>query len=373
MAQVAVLHNTLDFQGGADAVCLATCEALLERHEVTVVTIGKTHPEVLAERFGAKVDGLITRRPPGNAVLARALSKSTGIIGPQMAARTLLVERYLRRFVDEFDLVVSTTNELALPIPSVQYVHFPQFHHQSRRGSDAEPLNTLWTTLGGPQTDDFHDAQLLANSAWTASVFEEMYDLRPDVVHPPVQQIEGAPWAEREDGIVLLGRIAPDKNVLEAMTLIDALREKGFDLHLHIVGSTARAYDAYVERVEKASTKRAYVHFERNVPRDRIEELLGSHRYGVNLKRREHFGMSVAEYVSAGMIAFAPDSGGQREVLDYRSDRLFGDLDGAVETISEAIEIGARPSLPQDRFRPDRFKSTLNDYVTHSLRKIDGQ
>lgn len=40
MAEIAVLHNTFDFRGGADAVCLHACAALAPDHDVTVLGIG---------------------------------------------------------------------------------------------------------------------------------------------------------------------------------------------------------------------------------------------------------------------------------------------------------------------------------------------
>lgn len=364
MGRIAVVHNTLDFQGGADAVCLATCEALLADHEVTLFTISETDPHALADRFDADIGGLDVRMPPHAGTIAGALSRATPRVGPQLPLRSVLLERYARRYLHGFDLAVSTANELAVPIPSVQYVHYPQFRR--RRLGDGGRLNPLWSRLAGP--DSLTDVTLIANSAWTADVVERLYDDRPVVVYPPVDPIDGGrDWDDRERGIVVVGRIAPDKRTREAITVIDRLRTRGHDLHLHLVGAAPRAYRPYVERVADAADRRPYVHIERNVARDRLEELLKAHRYGLNLKPDEHFGMSVAEYVAAGMVAFAPDGGGQRDVLDGRSDRLFDGLAGAVETIESAIERGDRPSLARDRFARDRFHRVIERLVERRL------
>ena len=68
MARVAVLHNTLDLRGGADAVCLHVCEALQDAHDVTLWTLSRAELEDLNALFGtaAAVD---VRTPTGTGVL----------------------------------------------------------------------------------------------------------------------------------------------------------------------------------------------------------------------------------------------------------------------------------------------------------------
>ncbi len=367
MAKVAVVHNTLDFQGGADAVCLATCEALLPEHDVTLFTIGETDPRALAERFDADVTGLDLRHPPANTAISRILARLGPAIGPQLAFRSVLISRFYRRQAERFDLAVSTANEMALGGPAVQYIHTPQYHRQ-RLSDGGDRWNELWSRLGSPEPSELQRGTLLANSAWTADRVAEMYGVRPTVLHPPVDSIDDvSPWEAREQGIVVVGRIAPDKKVHEAIEIADRLRNRGIDIHVHIVGSAPPTYRSYVKTVEEKAGQRSYITVERDVSRDRLEALLGSHRYGLNLKRVEHFGMSVAEYVAAGMIAFAPNSGGQREILRGRSDRLFDSKDGAVDLIETAIERTERPELPRDRFTRETFKSEMRAYVNRML------
>ncbi|QSG04649.1 glycosyltransferase [Halapricum desulfuricans] len=368
MARVAVVHNTLDFQGGADAVCLATCEALLTDHEVELFTLSETDPSDLADRFDADVSGLAVRTPPANSPIARALARLAPVAGPQLAFRSVLVGRYFGRHADRFDIAVSTANEMRLAIPSVQYIHYPQFHHRALEATDGGRLNPLWSRLAGPDRETTGGATLLVNSAWTGDVVERIYGVRPTVLHPPVDPIDGGlDWDQREQGIVVVGRIAPDKRVLDAMTVVDRLRDRGHTVHLHVVGSAPQSYRPYVDRVVSEADRRAYVTLERDVTRDRLETLLRTHRYGLNLKRDEHFGMSVAEYVAAGMIAFAPDGGGQRDILKERTDRLFDSLSGAVDCLETSLETDDRPTLPRDRFSRRRFKSAIERHVNQAL------
>lgn len=363
MARVAVLHNTLDLRGGADAVCLHVCAALQDAHDVTLYTLSRASLSELNALFETDADVRV-RTPPGTAALNRALDAAADRAGPQLALRSVLLNRYVRRHADA-DVAVSTANEFAPPPPSIQYVHYPQFNLD--RIGEGGRLNGLYSRLAGVRSLP-DDATVVANSSWTADVVERIYGRRPDVLHPPVDPIpDPLPWAEREAGFVTVGRLAPDKRVLDAVRIVAGVRSRGHDVHLHVVGSASPTYRAYVRRVERAATTREWVHLERAVPRPRLESLLRRHRYGISAKPDEHFGMAVAEYVAAGMVAFAPNSGGQVDVLDGRGDRLFGTVADGVDTVAAALRGGARPSLDPDRFGRDRFRDAVRGLVRTSL------
>ncbi|WP_276272908.1 glycosyltransferase [Haloarcula litorea] len=376
MARVAVVHNTLDLRGGADAVCAHVCEALDRDHEVVLFTVSETGLGTLDDLFGTDAD-VPVRTPPGTAVAAPLFARADDAFGPQLAPRSVVLARWLRRHLAAFDCAVSTANEFAFGVPSVQYVHFPQFngHVPGPEGpdgtsGDAGVADRLWTRLSGLADRRLPaDATLLANSGYTADHVAARYGRRPAVVHPPVDPISGEPWAERERGVVTVGRIAPDNRTLDAVRAVDRARERGVDLHLHLVGSTSDAYRSYVRRVERAVAERDHVRLHRGVSRDRLEALLGSHRYGLNPKHGEHFGMALAEYVAAGMVAFAHDSGGQREVVDGAPDRLFTDPASAADRLVAAVETDARPRLPPDRFGSERFHDRIRAAVAARLER----
>jgi hypothetical protein len=326
MARVAVFHNTLDFHGGADAVCLHTRAALAADHDVTLCTASRTDPSTLADQFGLPFEVRVVQ-PPGAGVLATGFEAAGPFVGPQLAARTALLQTILGRRLGSFDGVVSTANELSLPVPSVQYVHFPQLHLHRTETADGGLPNRRWSRLAGPVEVTADRPRPVANSAWTADVAEECYGVRPAVCHPPVDPIDGRPWADRESGILVLGRLAPDKRTLDAVTALDRLRARGDDLTGHVVGTTPPAYRGYVDRIERAAAERPYLTVETDVPRERLTDLLGRYRYGLNAKSQEHFWMAVAEYVAAGMRPFAPAErpGGcprrRRPTVVRRSDR----------------------------------------------------
>ncbi len=366
MARVAVVHNTLDLRGGADAVCLHACEALSQDHDVTLLTLSHPPLSTLDDLFDTDTRGVRVETPTVGRVSERLFAAvPPDQVGPQLPFWSLLLERSLRRRRGEFDLVVSTANEFAVPGPSVQYVHYPQFRrHVDDEGSLADRLwSRLAVSEGVPS-----DARLLANSSYTARAVERRYGREPTVLHPPVDPIEGeTAWADREDGVVVLGRLAPDKRTLAALSVVDRVRERGHDLSVHVVGTAAPAYREYAQRVESAVADRPHATLHGAVSRDRLEELLTSAKYGLSAKPGEHFGMAVAEFVAAGMVAFAPDSGGQRDVLDGDPERLYDSPADAAVTIAAAVDRGDRPRLRRDRFARDRFHDRLRAIVETTL------
>jgi glycosyltransferase involved in cell wall biosynthesis len=368
MARVAVLHNTLDGRGGADAVCLHVCEALQSRHDVTLVTLSRSSLADLNALFGTSAR-VSVHRPPGTRLVCRAFDALPDRFGPQLAARSVLLRWLFAPRAADFDAAVSTANEFDLPLPSVQYVHFPQFNCRHTAAGETQRLDPLWSRLSGVGDRTLPaDARLLANSGWTADAVADAYGRRPRILHPPVDPLpDPRPWAEREAGVVVLGRLAPDKRPLRAIRIVDGVRARGHDVHLHLVGSSSTIYADYARRVAAAAADRSYVHLDRDAARTRVEELLTTHRYGLNCKPAEHFGMAVAEYVAAGMVAFAPDAGGQREILDGRPDRLFASTADAVATISAALDGDDCPTLPRDRYASERFHAAIREEVAAVL------
>jgi glycosyltransferase involved in cell wall biosynthesis len=368
MARVAVVHNTLDFRGGADAVCVHTCAALATVHDVTLFTVSRASPSAVAAQFDVDLDVRVVSPPAADAI-AGAFAAAAPYVGPQLAARSVLLQRFVRRHAPAFDAAVSTANELALPLRSVQYVHFPQFHLARAADADAGRLNAVWSRLAAPAVGggDSPRTEFVANSSWTADVFADIYGRRPAVCHPPVDPIPGEQWEDREDRVVVLGRIAPDKRTRDAIRVVDGLREAGYDVECTVVGSAPAAYRGYVSEVRATAAERPYVTVETDVSRARIEGVLGRSRYGLNAKPEEHFGMAVAEYVAAGMLAFAPDDGGQVDVLGGDSRFLFGSVPEAVDRIAAAIDDGVTPSLPRDRFGRERFAAAMRDQVAAVL------
>ena len=380
MGEIAVIHMDLMSKGGGEAVAMNVLEALQDDHDLTVLTL--TDPDIgeLNDYFDTDVNDVTIERA-GH--LAPWIHDRYGL--KYYVLQNALLGRYASRRSDDFDLLVSTINELGLEADSVQYVHFPFdwtvsldnrehiFHPTVEEDSLYERFAT-W--VAGVDREDIRANTLLANSGWTADVVEDAYGTKPRVLHPPIdtREFEDKPWSEREDGFVTVGRIERSKRIVELIEIVEGVRERGHDTHLHVVGPTVD--EEYRREVEAMAANREYVELEGEIPREELVERICSHKYGIHGKEYEHFGMAVAEIAAGGAIPFVPDNGGQHAIVNDREELTYGSLDDAVETVASVVgdetlqrelrrPFGPRPM--SRRFGRDRFQREIRRIVTDAL------
>jgi len=375
-------------KGGGEAVAMNVLEALQDDHDVTVLTLTDPDLRELNDYFDTDVDpASLSVEQAG--LLAPWLNDEFGL--KYYVLQNALLGRYARRHADEYDLLVSTINELGLESNSVQYVHFPFdwtvscddrehiFHPTVEEDSLYERLATR---VAGVEREDIRQNALLANSGWTADVVEDAYGTRPEVLHPPIdtREFEERPWDDREEGIVTVGRVERSKRITELIRITDGVRERGRDLHLHVIGPTVD--DEYRREVEALASDREYVELEGEVPRDELVERICTHKYGIHGKEYEHFGMAVAELAAGGAIPFVPNNGGQHAIVDDREELLYESVEDAIGKIAE---VAADPDLQRElrepmgpetirqRFGRERFQRRIREVVAEAMDRPAGE
>lgn len=376
----------LHAKGGGEAVCMNVLEALQADHDVTLLTLTDPDFGPLNDYFNAAVDpDRVTVRTAGT--LAPALHRTFGL--KYYILQNALLGQYACRHADEFDLLVSTINELGLGTDAVQYVHFPFdwtvslddrehiFHPTVESDSFYE---RLCTRVGAVDLDDLQSNVLLANSPWTADVVEDAYGIRPRIVYPPVDTdgFVDRDWDERENGFVTLGRIERSKRIVEIVRIVDGVRERGHDVHLHVVGPTVD--ETYREEVARLADDRNYVNVEGELPREELVELVCSHRYGIHGKEYEHFGMAVAELTAGGTVTFVPANGGQYVVVGDREELTYRSVPEAIDRIDHVLsnpplqsELRGDPDEVRRQFGRERFRAEIREVVSGALQRASEQ
>ncbi|WP_227380846.1 glycosyltransferase family 4 protein [Haladaptatus halobius] len=378
MVDVAIIHMDMMAKGGGEAVAMNALEALQTDHDVTLLTLTTPDFEELNDYFNTDVQD-ITVRKAGR--IAPAIHDHYGI--KYYILQNALLGRYAKRHADEFDLLISTINELGLESDSIQYIHFPfdwtvsldnrdQIFHP---GVEEESLyERFCTRISGVDRQDIQSNILLANSEWTADVVEDAYGTHPQILHPPIDtsEFDPRPWDEREDGFVTIGRIERSKRIDELIRIVDGVRARGHDIHFHIIGPTVD--EEYRTEVAEMAADRDYIYLEGEIPRSDLVERICAHKYGIHGKEFEHFGMAVAELAAGGTVTFVPDSGGQHAIVDDNDSQLFGSSEDAVEKISA---VASTPSKQRDcqmttseierRFGRDRFRQQFRAVVDKTL------
>jgi glycosyltransferase involved in cell wall biosynthesis len=107
-----------------------------------------------------------------------------------------------------------------------------------------------------------------------------------------------------------------------------------------------------------------------NLPRQELAQLVSIHRYGIHAMDGEHFGMAVAEMVSAGCIVFAPKNGGPAEIIGGDERLLYSSPQDAAAKIGMTMVSCERQkqlrdylALRSSLFSAQRFVSQIRELV----------
>ncbi|WP_227352862.1 glycosyltransferase family 4 protein [Haladaptatus salinisoli] len=374
MARIAVVHPDFSVKGGAEAVSMNVLEALQADHDVTLFTTVRPDFDALNRYYNTEVGGVSVAVPAVNSLARRLVGSRFGLV------QYAILNRAIRSKTDAFDLVVGTYNELAAGDSALLYVHHP-LYRQPEESLDAREQTSarrayerLCSAVAGVTDEHLRRSTVFANSGWMAKLVNRVYDADARPLYPPVDTTEFDPLPpdEQELGFVAIGRFAPDKNTLRNIEIIERVRERGHDVHLHLVGPSHLS--DYHERVRRTAAEYDFVHVEEELPREELTKLVDAHRYGLHGKENEHFGMVVAEMLAGGAIPFVPNSGGQREIVDERPELLYDSVEGAVERIDavlsdSALEAELRGDLARasERFGRARFRERIRETVRESV------
>jgi glycosyltransferase involved in cell wall biosynthesis len=175
------------------------------------------------------------------------------------------------------------------------------------------------------------------------------------VVYPPVgTEFPDVPWEEKEQAFVMIGRIAPEKRVERAIAILDAVRRRGYAMQFRLCGQIGE--DIYGQRIARLCREHAdWIIVEGEVSGKRKARILAGCQFGIQTREAEPFGISVAEMVKAGSIVFAPNDGGQVEVLNHPLLSFESDSD-AVERICLVLDdVGRQVELREHLRRQARM------------------
>jgi glycosyltransferase involved in cell wall biosynthesis len=305
---------------------------------------------------------------------------------PYSIQRLAWLMRYCQSRVHAFDAVVSTDDEFDYGRPGVQYVHFPHMKEHFAVIKAAEGLSRgqrLWRLLTGRlrpwlwvsdiRYSRLQQNRMVTNSHWTAAHIRELYGVEPVVVYPPVRwSAPPVEWARRSYAFASLGRLSPDKRLMQVIDILERVRSRGFDIELDMAGLVDdRAGPGYIEklqaRIEQAGD---WIRLHRSPSRSELESIVSNCRYGIHAFQDEHFGIAVAELVRAGCIVFVPDNGGQVEIVGEQSALRYRSDEDAVDKIcnllaDDAEQARLRAALAEQaaRFGEDQFMDGMRDVV----------
>ena len=177
---------------------------------------------------------------------------------------------------------------------------------------------------------------VMVNSTWTKRHIDQLwwYINHASVVYPPcdTKDLQSLPLDKKLKRIYVISvaQFRPEKNHELQLKAFAAAREfamqsQNFALadailssRLQLVGSCRgpddeRRLNSLKELARKLDLGTDEVEFKVNVSFDELRRLLGDAAVGLHTMEDEHFGISVVEYMAAGVIPIAHASGGPKE------------------------------------------------------------
>lgn len=362
--------------GGAEAVALWVLVALVNEYDVTLCTLTGIDLTHLNAMYGTDLRrDRLQVRPLLSPSLTRLVHS---LIANLPWVRLAFIHWSIRRFKAisaQYDLAISTYNAVDLGQRGLQYIHWVNVVEQPWH--QAGPIMKLMLKLSQFSETNLKANISLTNSFCTAEVVKQTYGIDAQVVYPPVTTaIAPIPWTEKETAFLCSGRVVVAKQTHRVVEILAAVRQRGFDIKLHITGGGGGTYGwGYERRVRKLATANAdWVTFYRDLPYADYLNILARCRYGIHHKP-EPFGISVAEMVNAGIIPFVYNRGGQIEIVNAaNSDIIFSNAQDAVEKIVAVLENPHRQSallaaLAQQKslFSTERFTQEIAAAVANCV------
>jgi len=345
--KIAVIHPRLGF-GGSETGAMWSTEALKNDHDVTLITGGKIDLERLNAYYGTDL------RPGELRVLEVPLLFGLHRHRILAGLHGALFLRACRRIAKSFDVVTWHYNPCDFGVLSIQFVADFSFAPALQHKLDPASLSVrswwyddtllrkaylgICHSLAPSHPENWKKNVTVANSRWTADILKREFGLIADRVQfPPVPgDFPIVRWEEKDPGFVCVGSIFPEKRMDAVIGILERVRERGYDLHLHILGGLDDS--PFAKKIQVlAEQRRNWVFLEGRVVGAKKRELMAQHKFGINGRQNEPFGIAVAELVRAGCITFVPDGGGQTEITNHPS-LVFANDDDAVEKIVSVLE-----------------------------------
>jgi glycosyltransferase involved in cell wall biosynthesis len=357
--KIAILHPSFGW-GGAEAVCIWIIKTLKNDFNIDLIT---NRTDVSFNKINSFF-GMDFSKDDFKKITLKKYPLEGYILSSH------LVQRYFKKHQREYDLVISTNNEMDFGRKGIQYIHFPtMFEAGEKKNIYKKVYYNFSSWLSGYNREKMKNNLTLTNSSWTKQMITKAYGIKSKVVYPPIEDISSIPWDKKENGFLCVGRIAPEKKIEKVIKIIKEVKKTFPDIHLHIIG----AYEdkQYLKKVQYlAKSDKNWIFFNLNVSRKKLKELISSHRYGIHAMEEEHFGMVVAEMIKATCIVFVPKGGGQVEIVGEDERIIYNDIIEASEKITKVLryplmqeEIIKRLLHLGKIFSKDKFMQDIRDSV----------
>lgn len=356
--------------GGSEAPAMWTLQALKRDYRVALVAGGRIDLDALNSFYGTSID-----RSECDLVevpLPWPLANSDW----GAALRGALVGRGMRPYFDRFDVLISAYNIGDFGRPGIHFLADFSWDEELRRSLDPAPrgarglvhlnrplrlgyLAFADAVAGRRPRAHFGAGLVIANSQWSREVLMRRHAIESRVLYPPVGAPDSSALKMRR--FVCIGRISPEKRIERIVEIMKAVRSRGHDVELHIVGDTRET--PYAQGIEQLCMREAgWIVMHGRLAGARKYQLLAESAFGIHACAKEAFGIGVAEMAAAGCVPFVPTAGGPAEIVEHNPSLTYDSVEDAVAKIDAIL---TNPVL--ERETRDALVRRAQDFSTASF------
>jgi glycosyltransferase involved in cell wall biosynthesis len=232
---------------------------------------------------------------------------------------------------------------------------------------------------------------ILTNSEYSSKAISDAYGINDAIILAPPVDVEQfrsllIPSAsfplsylqekddDKEDFVIVISRIEPAKEIENAIKVAKILKEKKIAKGMIIAGNIEPFYYDYVYKIKemiKNLDLDDFVSMETNCKLEKLCSLLKKSKVFFHPRYGEHFGMSIVEAMSAGLIPVVTDDGGQTEFVPKKYQ--YHSIEQAVDIISSALNVpySERVSISDSvqRFSSLAYKKSFQKTANQLLQK----
>ncbi|MEM3926869.1 MAG: glycosyltransferase [Desulfurococcaceae archaeon] len=231
--------------------------------------------------------------------------------------RLLLLEKGLSKLssipIEEDTLIIDTNTNYPFNV-DISYIHYPLILPTMESKSIHLKFYD-WIINHVARKMHGKPRLVLTNSAWTAKIIKDVFEIDAEVIYPPVDVDYFLYDGRKKEKIILtISRFTPEKN----LHLLPRVASSLSDYEWYLVGSLGttrseldvsnRVLRRIWKEIKKLEIKNFHVVI--NLPRKELRELLLKANFYVHPMFAEHFGISIAEAISAGCIPIVYRDGG---------------------------------------------------------------
>jgi glycosyltransferase involved in cell wall biosynthesis len=184
---------------------------------------------------------------------------------------------------------------------------------------------------------------VLTNSEYTRNAIFDAFNIDAEILYPPVDvdtfQRIASRSNHREDLILVISRIAPDKQIENALEVASLVRRRSVGKGMIIAGNLHQYDYQYYQQLKKMIVDydlSDYVSLQTNVSFSQLVQLMQSAKVYFHPRLDEHFGISIVEAMASQLVPVVSDFGGHTEFVP--SKYHFNTLGHAADLIALAFE-----------------------------------